>query len=242
MIPSELPALTLTAEVNQTDRLIGKIKEVLARAGFTELISYTLTNEGDQALANPLAADKGYLRRDLITNLQAKLSANLNHLLFEKDALKLFEIGQVFPNEREATQLAMAIGYGGKKDKQTEELARAWGQIKTTLGVSFEPVINQTETGEWLELEMTYLITGASALSAPDLSVFIKNNQRYQSISPYPRIIRDVALFTPAGTGPNTIAAVIKTQASELLVEGPVLFDEFKKDDKEGQAKKAVDY
>ena len=72
-----------------------------------------------------------------------------------------------------------------------------------------------------------------SAKSYEDLS--ISATVRYESFSRYPYIVRDIAMWTPAGTDANVVQKLIKENGSELLVRC-AKFDEFTKGDKTSYA------
>ncbi|HUO56147.1 MAG TPA: phenylalanine--tRNA ligase subunit beta [Candidatus Paceibacterota bacterium] len=62
---------------------------------------------------------------------------------------------------------------------------------------------------------------------------------RYQTFSRYPSIVRDIALWTPAGTNPEDILSLIKAKAGELLAHAET-FDEFVKGDRVSYAFRLV--
>ena len=62
---------------------------------------------------------------------------------------------------------------------------------------------------------------------------------RYQSFSRYPSIVRDIALWTPAGTNAEDVLALIREKGSGLLVRSEK-FDEFTKADKTSYAFRLV--
>jgi len=94
-------------ERNELRLLERKIKNILSlEETFTETYNYsfvapeTLAKLGMQtdrhvALANPIAKDRPFLRRTLLTNLLENVEKNLHHV----DSLKLFEIGKIFDTE-----------------------------------------------------------------------------------------------------------------------------------------------
>ncbi len=63
-----------------------------------------------------------------------------------------------------------------------------------------------------------------------NLDQFVNPDVHYQAVSIYPRIIRDIAFWAPAETKKEEVIELIKKEAGNLLTEGPVLFDEFAKD------------
>ncbi|MFA5936863.1 MAG: phenylalanine--tRNA ligase subunit beta [Candidatus Paceibacterota bacterium] len=58
--------------------------------------------------------------------------------------------------------------------------------------------------------------------------------------SMFPFIARDIAVWVPDGIGSNEVCKVIKDNAGSMVVRGPSLFDEFKKDNKTSYAFKLV--
>ena len=62
---------------------------------------------------------------------------------------------------------------------------------------------------------------------------------RYQSFSRYPSVVRDIALWTPAGTNADDVLALIRQNAGELLVRSEK-FDEFTKGDRTSYAFRLV--
>ena len=54
----------------------------------------------------------------------------------------------------------------------------------------------------------------------------------YKKISAYPHIIRDVAVWVPSDTSETEVRKVINESAGGLLMEDPILFDRFPKDNR----------
>lgn len=57
-------------------------------------------------------------------------------------------------------------------------------------------------------------------------------NTNFKMWSLYPFISRDIALWVPEDVAKNKVEKVIKGNAGDLVIRGPELFDEFKKDGK----------
>lgn len=55
--------------------------------------------------------------------------------------------------------------------------------------------------------------------------------ERFRPFSKYPSITRDIAMWTPAGTAPESVLDIIRTHAGTLLVRSS-LFDRFEKGDR----------
>ena len=59
---------------------------------------------------------------------------------------------------------------------------------------------------------------------------------KYRKISPYPFVLRDIAVFVPEGVEENDVASIIEKEAGELLVNKR-LFDVFVKKFPDGTSK-----
>ncbi len=91
-------------------RGIERMKDMLVEQGYVEVSTQSFSQEGDVYLAKPLDQTKPALRVSLEENLndaliRAKKSAPL--VLPPKQAVKLFEVGTVFPKEGEYLELRM---------------------------------------------------------------------------------------------------------------------------------------
>jgi phenylalanyl-tRNA synthetase beta chain len=67
----------------------------------------------------------------------------------------------------------------------------------------------------------------------------VSATERYRTFSKYPFIVRDIAMWVPAGTQPEDVLEVIRTHAGELLVRSEK-FDEFKKGERMSYAFRLV--
>ena len=77
------------------------------------------------------------------------------------------------------------------------------------------------------------LLETAAASAYDDLP--ISKTERYQPFSKYPFIVRDIAMWVPAGTKSDEVLGVIRAHAGELLVRSEK-FDEFTKGEKTSYA------
>lgn len=192
--------------------LTNRARAKLAADGFTEIYGYAFTNRGEVEVEQPLAKDKKFLRTNLTDNLRAKVKFNLQHRLFDTEEVKLFEVGTVFP----------------AADKEEIHVAAARGRHHEEPEV-FEQTLEEFARQRHLKIED----------GNPDLSEY-RAAVKYRPFSVFPRIIRDIALWVPADVTPGQVAKLIKQSAGQLLVEGPVLFDEFKRGDKVSYALRLV--
>ena len=218
----ELPKAEKKPVVNKEVYYANKIRDLLVRAGFSEVMTYSLVNEGDVALLNPFASDKSHMRTTLKEGItQALEMGEKNKPLFGVDRVKLFEIGTVFTKDGEHT--ALALGIGGKKTEGVlgeiqEAIAGIVGDIAIVSGEGgiFE-INNISEFIEKLPEPEEYDIEKI------DVSV------TYQTPPSFPFVLRDIALWVPEEVESDKVHNVIKEIGGELLVRVDK-FDEYAKD------------
>jgi phenylalanyl-tRNA synthetase beta chain len=211
------------------------IRDVLVAQGFSEVYTYSFQKEGVFAILNPIAEDKGFLRKDLGVGLRQALVLNTrNALLFGLDEIKIFEIGKVFPaagEEKLVCAFAVDILNAGKKKdaqiKDTLEYTRSIlvGALGTSIEISPRGPIFEFDLGGLLQ-----------KLPNPVLQKqpFRAAVMRYHAFSAYPFVLRDIALWVPKGVESATVHGVIRKEAGELLVSSR-LFDVFTKEFPEGK-------
>ncbi|MFA5000648.1 MAG: phenylalanine--tRNA ligase subunit beta [Candidatus Paceibacterota bacterium] len=237
------------AEAEKRFNLANKIRVILKGEGFTEVYGYTFTNKGEVEVANPLASDKKFLRTNLTDWLIEKIKFNLPYVLFDNEAVKIFEIGKVFVGGKEETRLGLGIGYKKKikgQDAQKEvegtlvKLAERFEiQSLEALRLDLEPP-TVDEVSAVQEFNFDKLSEEIKEAKEVKLSDLINKNASYKLVSPYPRIIRDVAVWVPENTQTDEVAKIIKESAGELCVAGPILFDEFAKEGRKSLAFRLV--
>lgn len=194
-----------------------KVREVLATAGYTEVYGYSLTDRGDRQIEKSVASDKNFLRANLTDGLLEKITANLTQVVFEHEAVKMFEIGTVFSATAETIKVAVGLGYRNlklKKESLPAFIADWKGKTKQQEGI------------EILETDLEKIPLAGQ----PGLAPFIHLDRIFQPVSPYPRVIRDVAVWVPAEVSEEEVKNIIKESAGALLFDGPVQFDRFEKE------------
>lgn len=241
---SQGPSLMTISFAEKSFALKNKIRELLVKSGFAEVMGYALASSGEVELANPLASDKAWLRSNLTDWLKEKINFNLNNVLFDDEAVRIFEIGKVFKNDfAEQTHLVIGIGYRKKIKNQSAkiELEEVLENLKKELGeVSFGASIVGDETVALVELNFDELFKKVGDFESANLVDYLSPAFNYSPISAYPRIVRDLAVWVPVGTQTAEVAVLIKKVLSELCVWGPVLFDEFIKEEKKSLAFRLV--
>ena len=211
-----------TPKINKKFYYTNKIKNFLIEEGFSEIYTYTFRNSGEVEMIKPFAADKNFLRKDLFYGLNSAEQRNIKNLpLLEGDKIKIFEIGNVFTKDEEHTSLGIVHSGGlGKVEEVVNKLSE-------TLSVKVEGKkdlnIFETNFDELLE-----------KLPEPPSSyeqLEKAKNVMFSSISAYPFVLRDIAVWVPKEKSSDDVLNIIKKEAGELLVNTK-LFDEFEKDDR----------
>ena len=117
--------------------------------------------------------------------------------------------------------VAEAIGWSGNLPRVTES-ASADG-LHQLVEFNFEKMVDM-----------------AGPVSALPEKEMLNQDASYRPVSPYPRIIRDVAVWVPADMGAEQVGEIIIEAAGELLLDKPILFDEFKKEGRKSLAFRLV--
>ena len=205
------------------------IRDTLATRGFYEVFTYSFQNEGVFGVANPIAEDKGFLRKDLATGLAQSLVLNArNAPLLALDDIKIFEIGNVFPavmKEKLSCAIGVELTKGGKKKDALTRAALEEAQkiLSEVLGVSVERVFSSGVFEFDLGALLEKLPEPKSATPFKAVSV------RYTKPSAYPFMLRDIALWAPEGVESDALRGTITREGGELL-RVVRLFDVFTKE------------
>ncbi|HVU80176.1 MAG TPA: phenylalanine--tRNA ligase subunit beta [Candidatus Paceibacterota bacterium] len=112
----------------------------------------------------------------------------------------------------------------GLKEVKLFEIGTVWkgGKEETMVGI-----VSEKEKAKEEPLSMHAPKEPATAYEDLPLSAAV----RFQPFSKYPYIVRDIAMWTPASTTPETVEADIKNEAGGLCVKIS-LFDQFQKGEK----------
>jgi phenylalanyl-tRNA synthetase beta chain len=219
IVSEPLPALS-EAPDQRRFRGIERIKDFFLERGFSEISTQTFAVEGDVILANPLDQTRPALRRSLAENMRDALtraSVVAPRLLAPHEPLKLFEIGTIFTTEGESLALVFASSSHRDAISMLEQTAQDLKKAFSVESVAMAPDLYETVLPE-LHLE-TY------GEGYEPRSVLLG---AYRPFSVYPFALRDVAVWTPAGTKEDEVANVILSEAGTLLARID-LFDRFEK-------------
>lgn len=232
-IPAEkLPAVKTNSAINKNFYWENRVRQILIELGFSEIMTSSFRPRGDWEIEKPLASDKAFLRTQLADQLAVSLKLNTHNApLLGLKKVKIFEIGKVFPKGGEETHLAL------------NDFVETNTVLEKILG---EKIIGQVY-GDILEINLDLLL---EKLPEPkterterlNLSVLQGLAFRFQQISPYPFIVRDIAVFVPANISANKLWQVIEKGIGQekKLLANYYLFDEYQKTDKKSLAFRLV--
>ncbi len=216
-----------------------KIRALLASEGFSEVMTSSFASAGDIAIEKPLASDKAFCRRDLWTNFHPALLRNFSNApLLGSEEIRQFELGKVFMAKGEHT--ALIIGMMPTK-KSVSEIVQ---KIEKMLGVA----LNGKMLGGNNVYEISLPPPAGGVLPSrgeweiPPLKRVPKAGDvlRFKPFSPYPFIVRDVALFVPEGMNAERVQKIIEGETRGKEVVSLRLFDSFEKKLPDGSRKTSL--
>ncbi|HET8575050.1 MAG TPA: phenylalanine--tRNA ligase beta subunit-related protein [Candidatus Paceibacterota bacterium] len=235
-----LPTETFSPKIHRLFFAVNKIRNILFTLGFSEIYTHTLQRKGDVRVANPMAQDKAFLRTSLLENMQKSLDLNeKNAPLFGEEVLTLFEIGIVFPEGKEHT--ALAIGIRDTKRKKQQRAEEIFQKVEEGFQEAFGKKLPHRE-GETVEINLDEFIADIpEKFSYEDVLEKKAAGEKYESISSYPFLLRDIAVFVSEGEDAFEILRLISEEGKDLLVR-TTLFDIFEKTFEDGLKKTSYAY
>jgi phenylalanyl-tRNA synthetase beta subunit len=178
-------------------------RKKLLNDGYSEVMTYVFRDKGEvEVLAS--ASDKKFLRTNLTDGLKESLKLNqINAPLLGMNEIKIFEIGTVFKKSGEEIHVAFA----NKKEVKEMKLEEFCLEMP----------------------EQNFLALLQSSARTFRLQNFTPT---FKMWSLFPFIARDVAVWVPEGVASEKVCQIIKENIGDIVVRGPELFDEFRKDGK----------
>ncbi len=209
------------------------IRNIMVENGFSEVYTYSFRDSGLHKIKNPIAENKGFLRKNLSDGFLKSLNNNIKYAdLLGVNKIKIFEIGKIFTEKGE--QVSFAIGVKNKKGIKPIEktiINNVLLEIKDKMGV-ISGDFTEHLSGVVFESNFEDFI---KTLSLPGSYGLVLENQNrkilYKAISQYPFVTRDIAVWVPKLTKQEEVLKTISAEA-ELLARKPVCFDLFEKDNK----------
>jgi phenylalanyl-tRNA synthetase beta chain len=214
-LKEQLPEMKLDSKINETFAKMLWARNKLLNDGYSEVMTYVFQDKGEvEVLAS--ASDKKFLRTNLTDGLKESLKLNqLNMPLLGMNEIKIFEIGTVFK-------------------KTGEEIHVAYGNEKEIKEIKLEDYTKSASLDA-----STQVLGSPGPQPRPDHS-HKHTSSAFKMWSLFPFITRDIAVFVPGGVSSEDVKKIIKDNAGDMVVKGPELFDEFKKDGKTSYAFRLV--
>ncbi len=230
-VPSAAPTAIPSQSEQSVEPIFAKhlaLVKSLRVFGFSEVITHSFFEKGDVCVSHPVAADKGCLRTDLRKGIEEALERNayVGELLGVSD-IRIMEIGSVFTERGESIHLALGItatlGRSGPDIKEIEK------SIKKAL-----PIPGGFDGGVW-EVPLDEVPLEPDAYDFPP----VIGRVRYTPFSPFPFVLRDIAVFVPDGTTVEQTEHLLREHGGEYL-RRVNMFDTFEKDGKVSYAFRLV--
>ena len=210
-----IPTIHFDKKVNEKHAKIMRARKVLLAHGYSEVMTYSFAKNGVVEVAYGTSGEK-FLRTNLSDGIKKSYELNrLNSHFLGCDEIKIFEIGNIFPEKNvEHTNIAIA-DKKGVKEFSIENFVEK---------ISDENNLSQILTVEKIN----------------DTKIFIKNfndkhfskKEIFSAWSPFPFITRDISVWVPEHTDPEMLLQIFVEHGGELLVRTPQLFDMFSKENK----------
>ncbi len=224
--------------IHKTFHYTDLIRKILSDEGFSEISTYAFAEKGEIEVENPIASDKKFLRSTLSGNMEKALELNVrNAPILGLSKIKLFEIGKVFEGGREYISLCLGVDIYGHVKKKEEVvkniLFSAEEKLTEALSVS---MIGKAWNPSIIYFDLESIINKLKAPTDHHFEEDTKKEKRYEKISIYPFMLRDIAVFVPSDVSKDDVSSLIKSNAGDLLVR-TTLFDVFEKTFEDGTKK-----
>ncbi len=212
-LPSVLMAGSLPApRINPEFEVEKQIKQTLVSLGAIEVYNSSLVDSGDIKLKNPLGPDTAYLRN----NLKNSLIKDINNNPQEKGYIHIFEIANIYPNEK---LMLGGIIKNGKYRENKGIVEMLLNELKidyTTKLIDgkdylanqrLEVISNKIKIGEFGNLEKGLYYYEF------DINKLINSKRvekKYKEIAKYPPQVEDLTLVIPSKTLIGEVMQFIK--------------------------------
>jgi len=202
-----------------------RIRDAFVSRGFSEVITYALRDSGECEIENPLAQDKRFYRSSLVPGISECVSRNQAFCDYlGTDIINVFEIGNVYFDNRERVMLAVGVAHSHGAHQKTD-VSSIVADVSAELQIPLGDILNNVTDQNIIEIDITSLSEQSIPSDAP-VRKAISTDVTVTPVSIYPYVLRDVALWVPLGTDPNEVEQIIVEHGSHLLVNH-YLFDEY---------------
>jgi phenylalanyl-tRNA synthetase beta subunit len=228
---------TTKGSVSKSTHYSALIRNLLIEEGYSEVMTTSFSNEGDIAILNSVDPKKNHLRTTLFSGMIETLDKGLYYSAFlgPEEMIKVFEIGNVFADGKEKTNIA--IGAASKNKKIIKELKNSIRSVSEELfkkiGLTSMPSLYFMGASDGRSEIIEFTIDTFGLYESSDDNIFSRNDYKsdtkYQTLSNYPFITRDVAVFVPGTEPEDSLEKALRDNAGQLAVK-IYQFDKFQKE------------
>jgi phenylalanyl-tRNA synthetase beta chain len=227
---------------------VEKIKDILVEAGFSEVSLYSFAPTGEIEIAYPLTSEKAFFRENLAGGMRVCLKMNMmNAELLGEGMVRIFEIGVIVSGGAERLVLSLGVGMSKKTKGVTSTglIEAAVTAVSDTLSM---PKIMTEGMQSICEIDIQNLVDSMPAAKSARSEKYehiTSAPKKYAKISPYPFIVRDIAVFVPESISESRVWSEIEKGIASVpealnLLARHAIFDTFKKDGKTSYAFRMV--
>jgi len=232
-IEAKLPELKRKGIPHKRLFYSNKVRRFLIERGFSEVFTYSFASEKGDGIEvlMPVGDDRPYLRAQIArpSGLRGALELNkYNAPIIGVSRVDIFEFGNVFKESGEEFHLVVATANGGAK--RYKELVGLIEEICQLFNVKEVPTGDgdMAEPHAICEMNFDILIKDLPERTTYEPLVVEEKAVRYQTLSVFPFIVRDIAIFVPQEVGEKYIETLLRREAGELLTRFSQ-FDKFQK-------------
>ena len=251
-ITSAIPDVSdFAPHVNRNHYYILWLKKFLVEQGFSEVSNYMMRGKGELEIANSLIEGMEFFRTDVFESMAENLIQNSkNFPLLGLEQIRLFEIGKVFSLEDEHWALGIGVKNhkGWKGESEKEVIQSVIKRLNTALDVEGVWEVKEVSVPTQDDPQGKGVVAELNAeafvetLPLPDSYKDVLLPERpaiaFASISQYPFVTRDIALWVKEATA-EEVEKVLVENAGDLLTR-TTLFDTFEKDGRTSYAFRLV--
>ena len=210
-----------------------KLRFYMVKKGFSETINIPFTEKTNESIAidNPLDKNKSYFRTSIEKSLIENLLFNERR---QKDSVRIFEISNVYKiaNDAISASRRIAIICSGRVGKDytsfskiidQKYLSELFKDFPSKKKIVFKqiPRTNLKSKGKkaifYFELDLDDLLE--INISSNELEKNIQNIKKFQGISEFPSIIRDLSFKVTNASSMNDLINLLDTKEVENLKE-----------------------
>lgn len=223
--------------------LTEKIKDILVENGFVEVFNYPFLSEEDIKILNlrtedllevinPIQPENKYLKKSLLPHLFKDVAKNPTF-----DPILIFEIGHIFTESSETTNLALVVSGKGAKSDLEKAISVLVDEFKIKPEFTKITELKRDDLIRYkikkpivyfLEIDIDHILKDSPVKAENVKLKTVEKEIVYRSVSKFPSLTRDLAFILDKNIEPKLIIKEIYDISS--LINRVELFDEFVSD------------